>query len=97
MAGKRVTDLIAPDRFDAVLFDLDGVLTSTARILSFATTRSGSRRDPPYIFRQTQRHGGEDRGRVSELASAPSDRPHHVDDGDPANDVGVLRERRIAP
>ena len=34
MAAKRVTDLIAPDRFDAVLFDLDGVLTSTARIHS---------------------------------------------------------------
>ena len=29
-----MTDLIGPDRFDAVLFDLDGVLTSTARIHS---------------------------------------------------------------
>jgi beta-phosphoglucomutase family hydrolase len=59
MAGKRVTDLIAPDRFDAVLFDLDGVLTSTARIHSrcwkamfddFLGRRAADRKEPFRAF-----------------------------------------------
>jgi beta-phosphoglucomutase family hydrolase len=59
MAGKRVTELIAPDRFDAVLFDLDGVLTSTARIHSrcwkamfddFLGRRAADRKEPFRAF-----------------------------------------------
>ena len=70
--------------------DADGLLTDFhpdlvhIQNLSFATTPSGPLRDYSGIFRQTLRHGGENRGRVSKLTSAPSDRPHHV-------------ERRIAP
>ena len=50
-----MTDQIAPDRFDAVLFDLDGVLTSTARIHSrcwkamfddFLERRAGEGKEP---------------------------------------------------
>ena len=50
-----VQTTIAPDRFDAVLFDLDGVLTSTAKIHSrcwktmfdeFLRRRAAERKEP---------------------------------------------------
>lgn len=36
MTVKQLKNLLTPDRFDAVLFDMDGVLTSTAKIHSAA-------------------------------------------------------------